>query len=135
MLTRLIYASEADAALTPAAVEELLVKARQHNLRKHLTGLLLFDSQCFLQVLEGARDSVSEVYCKIVRDPRHRRVLLLEATAVDARRFDRWQMAFSPALASHQVLYQRYGCTPRFNPFDMTAPAALSLLSALTPAA
>ena len=134
MLTRLIYASEADAALTPAQVDDMLVHARKNNLRQHLTGLLLFDSQCFLQVLEGSRASVSDTFGKILRDPRHRRVELLESTAVDARHFDRWQMAFSPALASHQVVYHRYGCEPRFNPFGMTAGAALHLLVALSPA-
>jgi hypothetical protein len=135
MLTRLIYASEPEAALSLDSVESILKHARAANLRNNLTGMLAFDAAGFLQVLEGTREVVSLVYGRIAKDPRHRRLVLLEVTAVDERRFGRWTMGFAPATAARGELYLQFGAEPRFSPFAMTAPAALALLQAMaTPA-
>lgn len=134
MLTRLIYASEAAQALTPDAVQTLVDQASRSNEKRHVSGLLAFDSQCFLQVLEGSRENVNHIFGRIASDPRHRHVVLLEAVAVDERQFGRWSMAFAPADAKHADLYLRYGTEPRFNPYPMRAPAALALLRAMAPA-
>lgn len=135
MLTRLIYASEPDAGLSPDAIQSIVEHARAANLRDNLTGMLAFNASGFLQVLEGRREAVSRVYGRIAQDTRHRRLVLLEVAAVDERCFGRWTMGFAPATASHNELYLRFGAEPRFDPFSMTAPAALALLSALaTPA-
>lgn len=132
MLTRLIYASEPDAALTPDAVKSIVDQARAANQRYNLTGMLAFDADGFLQVLEGDRGVVSRLYGRIAQDRRHRRLVLLEVAAVDERLFGRWTMAFAPATAAHSELYLRFGSEPHFRPYAMTAPAALGLLSALS---
>ncbi len=74
MLTRLIYASEITTPLTSSAVQEIVDKARAANQRRQLTGMLAFDSRSFLQVLEGRREAVSQLFCQIAADPRHQRV-------------------------------------------------------------
>jgi hypothetical protein len=74
---------------------------------------------------------VSRVYGQIAKDPRHRRLVLLQAEAIDERHFGRRAMGFPPAQAAQNELYLRFGNKPRFDPFTMTAPAALGLLSAL----
>lgn len=131
MLTRLIYASEPDAALSPDTVQSILEHARVANLRHNLTGMLTFDANGFLQVLEGRRDVVSRVYGRIAQDTRHRSLLLLEVTPIDERSFGRWTMGFAPATAARGELYLRFGVEPRFDPFRMTAAGALGLLSAM----
>jgi hypothetical protein len=131
MLTRLIYASEPDAALSLDAVQSILEHARAANQRNNLTGMLAFDAAGFLQVLEGSREVVSRVYGRIAQDTRHRRLVLLEVAAIDERQFGRWTMGFAPATVARSELYLRFGVEPRFDPFRMTAPAALALLSAL----
>jgi hypothetical protein len=131
MLTRLIYASEPDVTLSPDAVESILQHARVANLRNNLTGMLIFDATAFLQVLESRREEVSRLYGRIAQDPRHRRVVLLEVAPIDERRFGRWTMGFAPATVARSELYLRFGGEPRFNPFPMTAPAALGLLQAM----
>lgn len=131
MLTRLMYASETAAALNPAALQALLDHARAANERRNITGMLTFDSRYFLQVLEGDRQVVSDVFGRIAADPRHRRVELLEVAATDERRFARWSMAFAAADAPRRDLFLRWGTQPDFNPYTMTAPAAYALLSAL----
>jgi hypothetical protein len=131
MLIRLIYASEPDAALSLDSVESILKHARAANMRNNLTGMLIFDAAAFLQVLEGRREDVSRVYGRISQDPRHRRLELLEVASIDERHFGRWTMGFAPATVARSELYLRFGAEPRFNPYTMTAPAALGLLMAM----
>ncbi len=128
MLTRLIYASETTQALTPAAVQHIVDRARANNTRLHLSGLLVFDSHSFLQVLEGHRAPLSELFGRLAADPRHRRIELLEVTPVDERRFAHWSMGFAAADAAHGELFLRFGGTPQFNPYAMSAAGALGLL-------
>ncbi|MEY3253823.1 MAG: Blue light- and temperature-regulated antirepressor YcgF, partial [Pseudomonadota bacterium] len=118
-------------ALTPAAVQHIVDRARSNNLRLHLSGLLAFDSRYFLQVLEGERAGLSALFGRISADPRHRRVELLEMTAVHERRFAQWSMGFAPADAAHGELFLRFGGSPRFDPYALTAAGALGLLEAM----
>jgi len=134
MLTRLIYASEAASHVTPETVQSILAQARQVNARLGLTGLLAFDSNVFLQVLEGPREEVNALFCRIAGDKRHRRVVLLEVASVHERHFGDWHMAFAPADGTHRRLYLRHCKRAQLDPFQMKAAAALALLKALTPA-
>jgi hypothetical protein len=131
MLTRLIYASESTAALAPASLQALLDHARAANERRNITGMLAFDSRCFLQVLEGDRQAVNQVFSRIAADPRHRRVELLEMVTVQERAFAKWSMAFAAADAAGKEIFLRFGLEPIFNPYAMTGPAAVALLAAL----
>lgn len=131
-LFRLIYASEVASPLTPIAVQEIVERARAANQRRHITGMLAFDSRSFLQVLEGKRETVSEVFCQIAQDSRHRRVQLLDAVAVDERRFATWSMGFAAADAHGHDTFLRYSSDDQFAPMNLTAGSAMGLLTALT---
>lgn len=135
MLTRLIYASEPTEPLTPAVVQHIVDRARVNNSQLQLSGMLAFDSQYFLQVLEGRRAAVSALFARIARDPRHRRVEILEVVPVPERRFARWSMGFAAADAAHGEIYLRFGGTSRFEPHAMSAAGALGLLECLGGAA
>ncbi|NDG41824.1 MAG: BLUF domain-containing protein [Betaproteobacteria bacterium] len=138
MLSRLIYASEATEALNPEKVETLLAQARCHNEQRDITGMLIFNSRCFLQVLEGEREPLSDLYGRLTHDTRHRRLLLLGFESIGERLFPGWSMGFAAADASHRTEYLRFGDTSQFDPYRLTAPAALGLLTnwrrATTPA-
>jgi len=131
MLTRLIYASQTAEALSPTIVESIVQQARPANQRRHLSGMLLFDSQRFLQVLEGERDAVSEVFCRIAKDTRHRHVVLLEAQSVPERHFAAWSMGFAAADARGRELFLRFGSAADFDPHRMNSTSALGLMRAL----
>lgn len=132
MLIRLIYSSEVAVALTPSAVQEIVESARAANQRRHITGVLAFDRHSFLQVLEGEREVVSEVFCRIAKDTRHRRVQLLESMAVDERQFATWSMGFAAADAHGRDTFLRHSGDDHFAPLNLTAKSALGLLSSLT---
>ncbi len=131
MLTRLIYASEITTPLTSSAVQEIVDKARAANQRRQLTGMLAFDSRSFLQVLEGRREAVSQLFCQIAADPRHQRVQLLESVPMEERLFATWSMGFAAADADGREAFLRFSGGDRFEPSKMTARGALGLLCVL----
>jgi len=91
MLFQLIYASRAN-PLQAEEVMNLLQDARQNNQKRGITGLLLYGQELFLQVLEGERDAVNELFRAIVADERHNDVTILEARNISARDFSAWAM-------------------------------------------
>lgn len=131
MLTRLVYASETVPTTTISVVQQIVDGARVANERKQLTGMLAFDSKCFLQVLEGSREAVSAAFGAIARDPRHQRVQLLECVTTDERLFGAWGMGFAAAHNTGREIFLRFSEADRFEPAKMTAAAALGLLRSL----
>ena len=93
-LIQLVYASAATVPFNDEQLDELLLIARKHNQSVDITGVLLFRENTFFQVLEGAPDSVQQLYDKIAADPRHNNVLLLAKREIDERNFGDWSMGF-----------------------------------------
>ena len=78
MLVRLLHASRAAAPLTaPGRRIHPRPVARAQSPPRHHRHPLLPAKTCFLQVLEGGRDEVCELYNTIVRDDRHTNVRIL----------------------------------------------------------
>lgn len=79
---------------TLKAVDDILAKARDRNASVDVTGALLFTEGRFVQVLEGERDKVREIFDRIGADARHAEVEILSAQYSERRRFKEWSMAF-----------------------------------------
>ena len=107
MSYELIYASWARPQLDQQFVLQMVKEARLRNQHLGLTGLLLFDSERFLQLLEGELEAVGEVTASIERDRRHHDYTPLHAGAQFAgRRFPEWRMGFAvyePGVLSHAI--------------------------------
>ncbi|WP_201984134.1 BLUF domain-containing protein [Hymenobacter rubidus] len=99
-LYSLLYHSHASRAVHEVTLTSLLRKARLHNQQAHLTGLLLFAKEQFLQVLEGPEPALSDLYARINDDPRHYDVHTLAYGLVEARTFAEWPMAYAPTDAA-----------------------------------
>jgi hypothetical protein len=134
MLTRLIYASEATEPLHAGGIEDILRTARAKNRLKDITGLLMFDHRHFLQVLEGDRQHLSDLYGSLARDPRHRHLLIMQCVPIDERQFADWNMGFAPSDSARQRLLLRHTASSQFEPQRLTASTALTLLLALAKA-
>jgi len=93
-MKRLIYGSQATADFGPDQLIDLLAKARVSNERNGLSGMLLYCSQSFLQVLEGDEDALAETYQRIRADRRHTNLRLLLDADVSQRLFPDWSMGF-----------------------------------------
>ncbi|NJO38997.1 MAG: BLUF domain-containing protein [Rhizobiales bacterium] len=93
-LIQWVYASAASKSLTTADLDKMLTAARARNEQAGITGILLYHDGSFLQVLEGEEEVVSEIYERIVQDPRHCALNLVFRGAIEARNFGAWSMGF-----------------------------------------
>jgi len=93
-MRRVIYASQSVHDFDPDELVALLEAARANNERAGLSGMLLYCSQSFLQLLEGDAATLEETYARIAADPRHRNLRLLADTEVSAPLFPDWTMGF-----------------------------------------
>jgi len=91
---RIIYCSQATHDFAPDELVELLELSRRNNQRAGLSGMLLYSSQSFLQVLEGDAAALASTYARIGVDDRHDKVRLLLDAEVSAPLFPDWTMGF-----------------------------------------
>lgn len=75
-------------------IRAILESARRRNSENEVTGLLCFDGKRFLQILEGDKKAVEDIYASIVKDPRHKNVDLLHSAVAVSRNFSSWAMAY-----------------------------------------
>jgi hypothetical protein len=93
-MKRMIYCSQATVDFSPEELISLLELARVKNQASGLSGMLLYSSQSFLQMLEGDPAALQETYERIVADDRHVNLRLLMNADVSVRLFPDWTMGF-----------------------------------------
>ena len=94
-MDRLAYASlRAPQLGNDEVVDDIVLPSITKNRRLNISGCLWFDSQRFLQVLEGAESDVTQLFGVIREDARHTDVEVLSSHAVDGRLFARFSMRF-----------------------------------------
>ncbi|MBB6342492.1 hypothetical protein HNP49_002674 [Pseudomonas fluvialis] len=130
-LVRLLYLSKATNGLGVSGIEALLLSARRHNLQAGISGMLAFNGEYFLQVLEGGRSEVNRLYQRISTDPRHQELLLLQMDEISERLFSDWSMAYVPSSSLTRELLLRYGVSDEFQPMLMSNHSCLGLLTTL----
>ena len=105
-LFRLFYISSPPAGLNERALADLVHDIRlqclQHNSQNHLTGVLAYSTQAFVQSLEGEEAAVLALYRRIEADERHTQVQQVFGAAVKGRAFPDWSMAFAPMAPPDQ---------------------------------
>ena len=75
-------------------IADILLTSRRNNGELEVGGALLATDRGFAQVLEGERDAVEATYGRIVRDPRHKDIVLILYESIEARKFPDWGMAY-----------------------------------------
>ena len=96
LLYRLLYVSYAvDDFSEATALNELAEYAIQRNKQNDVTGALFYLDGCFMQLLEGARDDVSDTFLRIKSDARHADVEVLFLEEATERIFPDWNMSTS----------------------------------------
>ena len=93
-LHSLAYSSRAVPGMSSrAARHELHNDAMTRNAAFEITGLLIYVEGQFVQLLEGPRKRVLDLFQRIQTDSRHYDVSLIAESAVTKRAFDAWSMA------------------------------------------
>jgi len=106
----LIYVSTADHLMSESELMNILEQSRRWNLDHNLTGMLIYIQGLFIQtgslqlqqqitgrfmqVLEGSKEDVEEVFSMIQKDDRHHNLIVLESSSQSSRNFESWQMGF-----------------------------------------
>jgi hypothetical protein len=131
MLVRCLYASRVTKPLSPHLFESILEQSCKNNPSRGVTGLLCFTKNIFLQVIEGGRDEVNQLFFVIARDDRHNDVRLLAFDEVSQRRYSNWTMGQVDLDNVNADLILKYSEKPELNPFACSGHATLALLDEL----
>jgi hypothetical protein len=131
MLVRLLYASRAAESLDDDALNGLLKQCRANNPRLGVTGVLCFSGGLFMQVLEGGRSVVNQIYNGIVADPRHTDVVLLSYEEISERRFAGWAMGQVNLSRLNPALLLKYSETASLDPYAVSGTVSMALFEEL----
>ncbi len=75
-------------------IEDILAKAHSYNNTNNISGVLLYHSGIFLQLLEGDKAEVDSLFAKIFKDPRHSNITTFFEIEAKERIFSSWGMAY-----------------------------------------
>lgn len=91
-VSTLVYTSRATGPVTMHALRRLTEASARNNAQIGVTGLLLYGSGNYLQVLEGNLTSIRILYERIRNDPRHTACQVLLEQLATSRLFPGWHM-------------------------------------------
>jgi hypothetical protein len=96
MLVELLYCSVSVVPLlTNGDLDHILVSARRRNLEEGVTGALIYYRGEFVQILEGRKNSIENVYTKFIGpDLRHTALNKVYQNTISYRSFGSWSMGF-----------------------------------------
>jgi hypothetical protein len=130
MLVRLLYASRAVDAC-PEIIETILHECRSRNPNSGITGVLCYGGGIFLQVIEGGRMAISQLYNQIQRDARHKDVVLLQYEEISERRFAGWTMGEVNMTRINASILLKYAEKPELDPYSVSGQVSMALLEEL----
>jgi hypothetical protein len=131
MLVRLLYASRAKVPLTPETIDAILAASRKDNPQLGITGLLCHSGDIFMQVLEGGREQVNQLYTRICQDTRHHDVVLLRYEEITERRFAGWTMGQVNLARVNPSTLLKYSERPVLDPYAVSGEVSMALLEEL----
>ncbi|MFN9747149.1 MAG: BLUF domain-containing protein [Betaproteobacteria bacterium] len=131
MLVRLVYASRAVPSVDQAELAAILRKSKANNPTHGITGVLCFSEGIFLQVLEGGRSAVNQLYNRIATDARHTQVELMVYEEIGERRFAGWSMGQVNLSRLNPALMLKYSALPMLDPFAVSGRVSLALFEEL----
>ena len=132
-MIRLVYCSCSHGELSLIEIQRILEVARSNNADIDVTGMLAYEAPWFLQVLEGDRETVNELYLRIAEDPRHDECVLISYGEAEERLFGGWRMGFAGSSTAFAEALRRTGYDA-FDPMQMKSDDALEFLRVLASA-
>jgi hypothetical protein len=131
MLVRLMYASRAVPAVDQEELVAILKKSKVNNPKAGITGVLCFSEGIFMQVLEGGRTAVNQLYNRIAADPRHSDVVLLHYDEIAERRFAGWSMGQVNMARLNPALLLKYSECAKLDPYAVSGKVSMALFDEL----
>ena len=131
MLVRLMYCSRAAPGVDGEELTLLLRQSRSHNAEAGITGMLCFSEGLFIQVIEGGRSAVNQLYQRILADARHTEVVLLVYDEVSQRRFAGWTMGQVNMARINTAMLLKYSERPTLDPYSVSGRVTMALFEEL----
>jgi hypothetical protein len=100
-LTSLTYTSLARLDLDSEDLERIHHTALELNALDGITGLLVFNGTHFLQIIEGAPDTIEDLVKRLRMDSRHSGFEIRDRHEIEARSFPDWSMELVRVNASY----------------------------------
>ena len=108
---QLLYVSNCSQSIPASDLDDILLVSRKNNIACDVTGMLLYIDGGFLQILEGAKGTLDEVYARIGADKRHFNPRLLLDRTVPERCFVGWSMGFEHLRGRAGEIQGMFGIT------------------------
>ena len=89
MLYTIIYLSYPHRKISKDDLNAILHTSRDNNPKYDITGVLIYASSTFIQVLEGEKDTITTLYNKIKKDKRHQGAFIIFEGSLTSRGFFR----------------------------------------------
>ena len=89
------YLSKQVEVLKDSELEDLFKYILEMNPTLNITGALLHNNDFFLQVLEGNKETIEELFAKIRKDKRHKNILMILNQKIENRIFQNYEANFS----------------------------------------
>ena len=107
---QLIYISRPTIKITAAVLLDILKKSENKNHPHQISGLLVFHNGQFMQLMEGEKKAVRNLFETVKHDPRHTDVEIVLEVDSPERCMPAWAMGFSMSDSvdseiSNQVFY------------------------------
>ncbi|MFM7697002.1 MAG: BLUF domain-containing protein [Limnohabitans sp.] len=118
MLIRAFYISRSAGPQTSTITGSILKTALVFNKINQVTGVLCQGKGFFLQILEGERSVVNQLYGRITRDTRHKDVEMISLQEISARQFGIWSMALIDLDESDPMVALQH---PEFDPYSASS--------------
>ena len=115
MLVRTLYISRRAGPQTSAMTGSILKTALSFNKVNQITGVLCQGTGFFIQVLEGERSTINQLYGRIVQDSRHKDVELVGFEEISQRKFKQWSMALIDLSDTDPMVVLQH---PEFDPYS-----------------
>ena len=90
----MLYISTAAKPMNYDELTALLNQCRENNRQRNITGMLLYQHETFMQMLEGEKQEVLDVFETIKNDSRHTGIHIVHTGDIDQRNFKDWSMGF-----------------------------------------
>lgn len=97
------YVSNARTDLTMTEIDELFKFVIDFNTKNTITGILLYKEGDFMQIIEGTKKSIVNLYNRILNDNRHKNVITLYNNTIEGRIFESYETGFTVLKDFHHI--------------------------------
>ena len=112
-LYELLYTSKANPEFKEEELRNILSKANEQNEQFEISGMLIYYNHCFVQILEGKKLDILNLFKKISKDHRHHSIEVFYQGEISERSFENWSMA-GKALTDQELIE----LLPEYEPLD-----------------